>query len=234
MQEHLAAEVTDLASTLERALDNACSGLHRAAIQLGAECAAVCLAANSGIEVTWFWSSNGEGPASRRLSRSQQTRYESTKANPGAVEAGSPLAKLFSESISPHSRSFLLFPSQVRQGEIAVLFGFPDVAPPFRHLPESIVEGLKLAGLATWSVLEIAMLRAELRRVSDRLAGRKLVERAKSILQVERGVSEEQAYEYMRGLSRQRRISLAEFAGQVVQAHASRNQVRLPACRALA
>jgi AmiR/NasT family two-component response regulator len=84
-------------------------------------------------------------------------------------------------------------------------------------------------GLATWSVKEIAMLRTELKAVTTRLAGRKLVERAKGVLQSDQGMSEERAYEYLRRLSRQRRITLTALAEEVIRNRAGREQAELSA-----
>ncbi|HEV3332226.1 MAG TPA: ANTAR domain-containing protein [Bryobacteraceae bacterium] len=66
--------------------------------------------------------------------------------------------------------------------------------------------------MAAWSVSEVLRLQAELALVNDRLGKRKLVERAKGMLQVERGLDEQQAYEHLRRLSRQRRVRMSEIA----------------------
>jgi AmiR/NasT family two-component response regulator len=87
------------------------------------------------------------------------------------------------------------------------------------------MESLNILGLATWSVKEIARLQEELKTANGRLAGRKLVERAKGVLQIERGFSEQQAYEYLRVVSRRRRIALAESAEEVLRAHAHNGSV---------
>ena len=88
--------------------------------------------------------------------------------------------------------------------------------PPISEVPDAVVESLNLLGWANWSAKEIARLREELRTVNERLAGRKLVERAKSTLQAERSITEEQAYEYLRNLSRKRRITLAELSAEIL------------------
>ena len=81
---------------------------------------------------------------------------------------------------------------------MAILLGFADC--------------LDLAALAAWSVEEVRRLRAELSSANCAFAGRKLVERAKLTLQSECGLNEQQAYEYLRRMSRQRRIPMSRLA----------------------
>jgi hypothetical protein len=50
-----------------------------------------------------------------------------------------------------------------------------------------------------------------------------LVERAKGVLQIDQGITEEGAYEHLRKLSRKRRITLAEMAEEVVREGTGRN-----------
>ena len=85
-----------------------------------------------------------------------------------------------------------------------------------------MLESLKVLGWADWCVKEMARLRGELRTVNERLAARKLVERAKSALQAEQSISEEQAYAFLRGLSRRRRITLAELSAEILGGRAGR------------
>jgi hypothetical protein len=60
-------------------------------------------------------------------------------------------------------------------------------------------------------------LRKEVDRLAQQLAGRKLVERAKGLLQVRYECSEEQAYLYLRRSSRQRRTPMADVAQEIIQ-----------------
>ena len=216
------AEAIDLLSTLEQALDNASCGLNRAATELGAESVAVLLAVGPRVEVTYFWSRAGDPAPSQGLQNAAQNDLESIKTKLGLVEAGSPLAQLLREWISPNSQSFLLFPWQVQRRSISVVFCFTAATPPQRDLPDLIRERLDLIGLATWSVKEIARLRSELKIVTSRLAGRKLVERAKSAVQVDQGITEERAYDYLRQLSRRRRITLVALAEEVLRGRSER------------
>jgi AmiR/NasT family two-component response regulator len=109
----------------------------------------------------------------------------------------------------------------------AGVIGFAEPDAPVSQVPHAVVDNLNLLGWATWSADEIARLRGELKIVNERLAGRKLVERAKSLLQAERSMSEEQAYDYLRSLSRKRRITLAALSAEILGARAGANQAEL-------
>jgi hypothetical protein len=228
---HPSAEAIDLVSNLEIALENALasasSGLKRASIEVGAEGVAVLLTSGSQVEVTYFWSALGHRPPSRRLSSAEQDSLDLVKTGSGLVEKRSPQAQLLRELISPNSQSFLLFPWQVQRTAVTIVFCFANAAHGYRPVPDAVRERLNLIGLATWSVKEIARLRSELRTVTSRLAGRKLVERAKVVLNVDQGMSEERAYEYLRRLSRQRRISLVALAEEVVRDRGGRDPSQL-------
>jgi hypothetical protein len=174
-------EVINPASTLDQALGNASSSLSRAATELGAAAVAVLLTAGSRVEFTYFWSALKDGSPPPGLSNAAQSSFEAIKAKSGFVEAGSPLAQVLCELISRHARSFLLFPWQIRQTAITVVFCFTTSQPRYREVPDAVKEKLDLIGLATWSVKEVSRLQMELRTVASRLAGRKLVERAKGV-----------------------------------------------------
>jgi hypothetical protein len=221
---HSSIEILDLETTLERALERASPGLHRAAVELGANAVAVFLAEGSQVEITYRW--NSGSTQSQAISHPLQDLSVALQKQSGPVDAGTPLAQLLRQSIWEHSLTFLLFPWRLRRRVVTVVFGFA-AAHIHRQVPDAIVETLNLIGLATWSVKEIARLRAELKTVNGRLAGRKLVERAKGILQADRGISEEQAYEYMRSASRRRRITLAELAEEVLRTRAARDPASL-------
>jgi AmiR/NasT family two-component response regulator len=76
---------------------------------------------------------------------------------------------------------------------------------------------------------EVDVLRTKLRtarqenlQLEKRLAERKLVERAKGLLQVNFGWSEEDAYYHLRRTSRQERIPMAVIAQRVIDVAAAR------------
>jgi hypothetical protein len=203
----------------------ASSGLQRAAIGLGAEVIALLEADGTQIEITYFWRRSGDSVPERR---SLQNNGSLAGALSGRTVAGRAAAGILRDAISKHSQSFLLFPLQGTQKVLTGIIGFTEANPPVSQVPDAVVENLTLLGWATWSAREIARLRGELRTVSERLAGRKLVEQAKSALQAEQSLSEEQAYAYLRNLSRKRRITLATLSAEILGGRATRNSGHLP------
>jgi hypothetical protein len=204
-------------NTHEYAVASASRSLNRAAIELGAEVIALLETAGSQVKITYFWSrARDHAPKQRFLGprRPLADAVSGTAVTHSA--AGSPLAALLRDSISEHSQSFILFPWQGDQNILTCVIGFEELMPPVEQVPEALVENLYLLGWANWSAKEIARLRGELRTVNERLAGRKLVERAKSTLQAEQSIGEEQAYEYLRRLSRKRRITLAALSAEIL------------------
>lgn len=108
---------------------------------------------------------------------------------------------------------------------VAITLDFPVRAPVPNGLPNSIAANLDAVALAFWSGYEIGKLCAELKAANQRLASRKLVERAKGVLQLEQGISEESAYAYLRGQSRRRRMTLARLAEEVIRSGIGRTQI---------
>ena len=162
------AELIDLVSTLERALV-ASLGLDRVANELGAVAVAVLLTEGPRIEVTYFWSQSRGTQAYRALD-GQQNLASAIEGRSEPVEAESPLAQLLRDWIAPDARSFLPFHWRIRRRVVTTVFGFSEPVVPHRAVPEVVAERLNLAGLATWSVREIARLRADLKIVNERLA----------------------------------------------------------------
>jgi hypothetical protein len=210
-------------NTHAHVIAGASSGLHRAATGLGAEAIALLQIAGSQVEVTYFWGRSGNQSPERWFVESEPVLSQAVVGGSVTAEAGSSLARLLRDSIFRSSQSFLLFPWDEDSGVRTGVIGFTEPQPPVREVPEALLESLKLLGWADWSAREIMRLRGELRTVSERLAGRKLVERAKSALQAEQRISEEQAYAYLRGLSRRRRITLAEISAEILGGRPGRN-----------
>ena len=67
------------------------------------------------------------------------------------------------------------------------------------------------------ALLAAAVLRRQLQKANRELADRKLVERAKGLVQVSFGWTEEQAYLSLRRMSRRRRIPMREIARTVIE-----------------
>jgi hypothetical protein len=208
----------------EQALASASSGLNRAATGLGAEVIALLEAAGSQVQVTSLWSCARDHAPQRRFIELRRLPDEAIGARTVTrLSAGSPLAVFLRDSISQNSQSFLLFPWQGAPKALTGVIGFRQPEPPVGQVPEPLVENLRLLGWTDWSAREIVRLRGELRTVNERLAGRKLVERAKSTLQADLSINEESAYQYLRSLSRRRRITLAALSAEIVSGRAGRD-----------
>lgn len=86
---------------------------------------------------------------------------------------------------------------------------------PYYHT-EHEVRLLTAAGYLVGAELERARLETENLELSDRLESRKIIERAKGVLQRDFGLDEEAAYRAMQRESRQRRKSMREIAEAVL------------------
>lgn len=73
-----------------------------------------------------------------------------------------------------------------------------------------------MAGFLIGAEIEMARLEAENNQLSERLEERKVVDRAKGILQRELGLSEEEAYVTIQRQSRQRRKTKKEIAEAII------------------
>jgi ANTAR domain len=191
----------------EEILEKSLAGLKRASAELGAAALAVLLAEGCCVEVAY--------PAAAPLVLGAELRDGLIRAS-GAIPEGTALAAFLASQVIAGAISFLLFPWRTQRRVVTIVFGFAESRPPLDSVPPHVAEKINLAALAAWSAKEIARLRAELRAVNRQFAGRKLVERAKGILQTEQGMSEQQAYEFLRKMSRQRRIAIAKLAEDLV------------------
>jgi hypothetical protein len=191
----------------EEILEKSLAGLKRASTELGAAALVVLVAEDCYVEVAY-------PPATPVVVRAELR--DGLIGASGAIPAGTALAALLASQVTAGAISFLLFPWCAQRRVVTIVFGFAENRPPLDSVPPHIAEKINFAALAAWSAKEIAHLRAELRAVNRQFAGRKLVERAKGILQTEHGMSEQQAYEFLRKLSRQRRIAIAKLAEDLV------------------
>lgn len=129
-----------------------------------------------------------------------------TSTGGGSQRAPSPVAFVHRWSVSPR--------------EVGIALDFTGHAPVLNGLPHSVAAKFDSVALAFWSAHELGKLHAELKAANQRLASRKLVERAKGVLQIEQGITEESAYAYLRGQSRRRRMTLARLAEEVIRGKA--------------
>jgi hypothetical protein len=195
------------ASEPEDVLEKSLHGLKRASVELRCSALMVLVAEDSFVEVAF--------PAASPLVLTAEER-QALMGRSGPVRAGDPIARLLTPVAEPQANSFLVFPWQGPRRTVVIAFGFAEADPPFSSIPAHILESVNLAALAAWSAKEIARLRAELRAVNGQFAGRKIVERAKGILQTQHGMNEQQAYEYLRRMSRQRRVAMTKLAQDLV------------------
>ncbi|MFZ0618718.1 MAG: ANTAR domain-containing protein, partial [Candidatus Acidiferrales bacterium] len=86
---------------------------------------------------------------------------------------------------------------------------------PHAHSQREI-QLISTMGFLVGAEIEMARLEAENVKLSERLESRKLVERAKGILQRELQISEEDAYLALQRQSRQRRKSMKEIAEAIL------------------
>lgn len=130
----------------------------------------------------------------------------------GYVPECSPIARFLNKAFQIDGASFLIFSWGTQRFNAAIAFGFTVPSAPDALFAGDIPPTVKLASVATGSVYETLRLHSELAIVNERLGKRKLIERAKGLLQVEHGLDEQQAYEHLRRLSRQRRIRMSDIA----------------------
>jgi AmiR/NasT family two-component response regulator len=89
----------------------------------------------------------------------------------------------------------------------------------FHIQQENSMNAIRLAQPAT----EVEILRREIEKLTQKLAARRILERAKGILQTEFGWTEEEAYLHVRRLSRQNRIPMREIAVNVIESREARS-----------
>jgi hypothetical protein len=77
---------------------------------------------------------------------------------------------------------------------------------------EEVAQRLLPLSFVIWALEEVFTQRAEFRACVSRLAGRKVVQRAKSLLQPCDGINEEQTYQLLKTQGCWRRITLAAYA----------------------
>ncbi len=108
-----------------------------------------------------------------------------------------------------------------RWREVGIAFRFGGQSAIPARLPAALIGTLDLIAAVLQSVREAEKQHAELKAANARLTTRKIVERAKGLLQAERGITEDSAYAWLRGQSRNRRITLARVAEEIVRTHSS-------------
>ncbi|HXP85554.1 MAG TPA: ANTAR domain-containing protein [Bryobacteraceae bacterium] len=189
----------------------------RTAKELTANSVVVLFLGGGRIEATYLWSENGNADVAAPAAISGGPELHQILSRGGALQAGTAAACALRAAVAPAANSFLLFTRQIRKCTVVMAFGFAARQPPHASIPPAAAERLDLVAFATWSSRQLDRLQTELQVVNQKLASRKLVERAKALLQTELQIDERQAYEHLRKTSRQRRITIAKLAEEVLR-----------------
>jgi len=124
-----------------------------------------------------------------------------------------PRFRLFGELPEDRFEAFLSVPVLCRGRVVGVI----NVQHRLAHThSRREIRLISTVGFLVGAEIEMARLESEKIQLSEQLETRKLVERAKGILQRELGVTEEEAYLTLQRQSRQRRKSMKEVAQAIV------------------
>jgi ANTAR domain len=195
---------------LESRLRDGLSTLRAVATGMGANSVSVFLVKSGRtIRNLYMWPESENGRAEVPLERALADSLQNFE---GYASEESDIARFLDGAFQPGGTSFLFFSWGTERLSAAVAFGFSAPSISAGVAAGEMPAGVGLASVAAWSVYEVFRLHSELAVVNGRLGSRKLVERAKAMLQAERGLDEEQAYAHLRQLSRQRRRRMADIA----------------------
>lgn len=125
--------------------------------------------------------------------------------------------QLFNELPEDRFEAFLSVPLLSR-GCLVGVINLQNCAP--HAYSEREVTLISTVGFLVGAEIEMASLEREKSQLADRLEARKLVERAKGILQQEMNISEPEAYDILQRQSQQRRRPMKEIAEAVVLSYA--------------
>ena len=125
--------------------------------------------------------------------------------------------QLFNDLPEDRFEAFLSVPLLSR-GRVVGVINLQDLAP---HVySEREITLISTVGFLVGAEIEMARMEQEKSELADRLEVRKLVERAKGILQREMKISEPEAYAILQRQSQRRRKSMKDIAEAVVLSHA--------------
>ena len=94
--------------------------------------------------------------------------------------------------------------------------------------PPRDVKLISMIGHLLGAAVEMARLENEVIELSDKLEVRKIIERAKGIVQSEFGISEEEAYSLIKKQARSRRKSMKEIAEAILVGNDIKHNQRRP------
>jgi len=124
-----------------------------------------------------------------------------------------PRFKVFHTLPEDRYEAFLSVPVLSR-GKLVGVINLQDRRPHQHSQREQQI--ISMVGFLVGAEIELARLEAENTQLSERLEERKVVDRAKGILQRELGITEEEAYVTIQRQSRQRRKTKKEIAEAIV------------------
>jgi uroporphyrinogen-III synthase len=134
-----------------------------------------------------------------------------------------PRFKVFNELPEDRYEAFLSVPVLCRGRLVAVIN--LQHRHPHEHIPGEI-QLVATVGFLVGAEIELARLETENSELSERLETRKVLDRAKGILQRDLGITEEEAYLTIQRQSRQRRRSKREIAEAILLADDLRRDTR--------
>jgi uroporphyrinogen-III synthase len=127
-----------------------------------------------------------------------------------------PRFKLFNELPEDRYEAFLSVPLMSRGRLVGVI----NLQHREQHAYERReIQLISMIGFLVGAEIELARLETANSNLSEKLETRKLIERAKGILQQELGLTEEQAYLTLQRQSRQKRRTMKEVADAVILAN---------------
>jgi uroporphyrinogen-III synthase len=126
---------------------------------------------------------------------------------------GDPRFQFFKDLPEDQFEAFLSVPILAR-GRLVGVINVQHRNP--HHYTPWEVQTISMVGFLVGAEIEMARLEGEKSALSGQLESRKVVERAKGLLQRELGIDEEQAYRMMQKESRQRRKNMREIAEAVI------------------
>ena len=205
---------SQFSTELESRLREGLSTLRAVAGGMGASSVSVFLVRNGRtLRKLYTWPEFSIQRAEVKLERSLDGMFRNFA---GYAPEGSPIAGFLREAFQPGGTSFLMFSWGSDRLKTVIAFGFARSSTAEGVALSETPCAVSLASVAAWSVYEVFRLHSELAVANDRLGARKLIERAKGILQAERGLDEQEAYAHLRRLSRQRRMRMSEVATDLI------------------
>lgn len=144
------------------------------------------------------------------------TGWVAEHREPVSIDAGAlrdPRFQSFTDLPEDSFEAFLSVPILAR-GRLVGVINVQHRQP--HHYTPWEVQTISMVGFLVGAEIEMASLESEKSALSGQLETRKLVERAKGMLQSELNINEEQAYRMMQKESRQRRKNMREIAEAII------------------